>query len=71
MTIGIQGCMNQTSQSRDLAAPRPQKSAKKRKKTQKNAKKQQFFTFLTTASYQTAGRTAFGRTSAEPAWDGQ
>ncbi len=28
MTIGIQGCMNQISQSRDLAASRPQKSAK-------------------------------------------
>ncbi len=28
MTIGIQGCMNQISQSRDLAAPRPQKKPK-------------------------------------------
>ena len=37
----------------------------------KNAKKQRFSTFLAAASCQTAGRTASGRTSAEPAWDGQ
>ncbi len=34
-------------------------------------KKQRIFTFLTAASYQTAGRTASGSTSAEPTLDGQ
>ena len=59
MTIGIQGCMNHTSQSGARKTP------------QKNAEKQQIFTFLTAASCQMVGRTASSRTSAEPTWDGQ
>ncbi len=42
-----------------------------RKNPQKNTKNQQFFTFLTAASCQTACHKPYGRTSAEPAWDGQ
>ncbi len=64
MTIGIQGCMNQTSQSRNLAVPRPQKSAKKHEN-------KTIFIFLTAVGCQTAGRKASGSTSADPAWDGQ
>ena len=64
MAIAIHIYVYQTCRSRGLAAPRPQKSAK-------NVENWRFLTILATASRKTAGRTASGRTSAEPAWAGQ